>query len=112
MGRQARLGDRPRRIADRRHRRLGRRQHDRRDHAIAKQRSGPKLAAQVLFYPVADASFDTDSYHQFANGYFLSRDAMKWFWDQYTTDDNARNEITASPLRATRDDLAGLRTPS
>ena len=75
---------------------------------MAKQRSGPKLAAQVLFYPVTDASFDTDSYHQFADGYFLTRDAMKWFWDQYTADENERNEITASPLRATCDDLAGL----
>jgi acetyl esterase len=75
---------------------------------MAKQRSGPKLSAQVLFYPVTDASFDTDSYHQFAEGYFLSREAMKWFWDQYTTDEAQRAEITASPLRATSDDLSGL----
>jgi acetyl esterase len=75
---------------------------------LAKQRSGPELAAQVLFYPVTDASFDTDSYHQFAEGYFLRRDAMQWFWDQYTTDENQRNEITASPRRAEADDLAEL----
>jgi acetyl esterase len=68
----------------------------------------PPRAAQVLFYPVTDASFDTDSYHQFAEGYFLRRDAMQWFWDQYTTDENQRNEITASPLRAAANDLAGL----
>jgi acetyl esterase/lipase len=75
---------------------------------MAKQRSGPGLAAQVLFYPVTDASFDTDSYHNFAEGYFLRRDAMQWFWDQYTTDKAQRAEITASPLRATTDQLAGL----
>jgi acetyl esterase len=75
---------------------------------IDKQRSGPKLAAQVLFYPVTDAGFDTDSYHQFADGNFLSRDAMKWFWDQYTTAESDREEITASPLRATTEELAGL----
>jgi acetyl esterase len=75
---------------------------------MAKQRSGPALAAQVLFYPVTDASFDTDSYHQFAEGYFLRRDGMQWFWDQYTTDEGQRNEITASPLRATTEDLVGL----
>jgi acetyl esterase len=75
---------------------------------MAKQRSGPKLAAQVLFYPVTDAAFDTSSYRRFAEGYFLRRDAMQWFWDQYTTDENQRNEITASPLRATPQDLAGL----
>jgi acetyl esterase len=75
---------------------------------MAKQRSGPKLAAQVLFYPVTDASFDTDSYHQFATGYFLRRDAMQWFWEQYTADENQRNQVTASPLRASTDELAGL----
>jgi acetyl esterase len=75
---------------------------------MAKQRSGPKVRAQVLFYPVTDASFDTGSYHEFAKGYFLRRDAMQWFWDQYTTDENERAEITASPLRATTDDLAEL----
>jgi acetyl esterase len=75
---------------------------------MAQQRSGPELAAQVLFYPVTDANFDTGSYEQFADGYFLSREAMKWFWDQYTTDDSQRAEITASPLRASTEDLAGL----
>jgi acetyl esterase/lipase len=75
---------------------------------MAKQRSGPKLAAQALFYPVTDASFDTDSYHQFAEGYFLRRDAMQWFWDQYTTDESQRAEITASPLRASAEELTGL----
>jgi acetyl esterase len=75
---------------------------------LAKQRSGPELAAQVLFYPVTDAGFDTDSYQQFAENYFLRRDAMQWFWDQYTTDENQRNELTASPLRATSHQLAGL----
>jgi acetyl esterase len=75
---------------------------------MAKQRSGPDLRAQVLFYPVTDASFDTGSYHEFAEGYFLRRDAMHWFWDQYTTDEDERAEITASPLRATTNDLAEL----
>lgn len=69
---------------------------------------GPEIAGQVLFYPVTDAAFDTDSYHQFAEGYFLRRDAMQWFWDQYTTDENQRAEVTASPLRATIDQLGGL----
>jgi acetyl esterase len=75
---------------------------------MAKERSGPSLVAQLLFYPVTDASFDTDSYRQFATGYFLRRDAMRWFWDQYTTDETQRNEITASPLRATTEQLTGL----
>jgi acetyl esterase/lipase len=75
---------------------------------MAKERSGPPIVTQVLFYPVTDASFDTSSYHQFAEGYWLRRDAMQWFWDQYTTDDTQRNEVTASPLRATTEQLTGL----
>jgi len=74
----------------------------------AKERGDVTIGAQVLFYPVTDASFDTASYHQFAEGYFLRRDAMQWFWDQYTTDPAERAQITASPLRATTDQLAGL----
>ncbi|MEA2383754.1 MAG: acetyl esterase [Solirubrobacteraceae bacterium] len=75
---------------------------------MAKERSGPSLVAQLLFYPVTDASFDTDSYREFATGYFLRRDAMRWFWDQYTTEEAQRDEITASPLRASTEQLAGL----
>ncbi|MEU5253832.1 alpha/beta hydrolase fold domain-containing protein, partial [Streptomyces longwoodensis] len=43
-----------------------------------------------------------------ATGYFLRRDAMQWFWDQYTTDETERAQITASPLRATVEQLTGL----
>lgn len=75
---------------------------------MAKQRGGPGFVHQVLFYPVTDASFDTESYRQFATGYFLRKDAMQWFWDQYTTDPKQRTEVTASPLRATSEQLAGL----
>ncbi|MEW2625357.1 alpha/beta hydrolase [Streptomyces sp. NPDC048106] len=75
---------------------------------MAKERGGPALVQQVLFYPVTDANFDTPSYHQFATGYFLRRDGMRWFWDQYTPDASDRAQITASPLRATTEQLSGL----
>jgi acetyl esterase/lipase len=75
---------------------------------MAKERGGLDLRQQVLFYPVTDAAFDTDSYHQFATGFYLRRDAMQWFWDQYTTDEAERAKVTASPLRASLDQLAGL----
>ena len=75
---------------------------------MANQRGEVAFQAQALFYPVTDASFDTDSYHQFAEGYWLRRDAMLWFWDQYTTDPDERAQITASPLRASIEDLTGL----
>ncbi|MBV7698156.1 alpha/beta hydrolase [Streptomyces sp. TRM70350] len=75
---------------------------------MAKERGDVPLVQQVLFYPVTDASFDTGSYYQFATGYFLRRDAMQWFWDQYATDEAERAQITASPLRATTEQLTGL----
>ncbi|AIQ41805.1 alpha/beta hydrolase [Paenibacillus sp. FSL R7-0297] len=75
---------------------------------MAKERSGPAISKQLLFYPVTDAAFDTESYHLFAEGYFLQRTGMKWFWDQYTTDPEERAQITASPLRASLEQLSGL----
>ncbi|MEE1837798.1 alpha/beta hydrolase [Streptomyces sp. SP17KL33] len=75
---------------------------------MAKERGDVPLVQQVLFYPVTDAAFDTGSYQEFAEGYFLRRDAMRWFWDQYTTSEKDRAEITASPLRATTEQLQGL----
>jgi acetyl esterase/lipase len=75
---------------------------------MAKARGDVHPRAQVLFYPVTDATFDTPSYRQFAEGYHLRRDAMQWFWDQYTRDPAKRAEITACPLRATLGELSGL----
>jgi acetyl esterase len=75
---------------------------------MSKERGGPAIQQQLLFYPVTDAAFDTESYHQFAEGYHLRRDAMMWFWDQYTNNPGERTEITASPLRASKEQLKGL----
>lgn len=75
---------------------------------MAKDKGGPKLRAEILFWPVTDASFDTPSYKQFSEGYFLTSNMMKWFWDNYTTDIAKRKEITASPLQATLEQLKGL----
>ncbi len=75
---------------------------------LAKERGGPKLRFQVLFYPVTDANFDDGSYNEFANGPWLTKAAMKWFWDAYAPNQTDREQITASPLRATTDQLKGL----
>jgi len=75
---------------------------------LSRERGEPDIRLQVLFYPVTDAAFDTASYQQFAEGYHLRRDAMMWFWDQYTRHPTERNEITASPLRASVEQLKGL----
>ena len=75
---------------------------------LAKQRGGPAFRVQVLFYPVTDAGFDTPSYDQFAEGYWLTREAAKWFLDQYAPDPAVRHEPTLAPLQASVDQLQGL----
>ncbi|MCX4461551.1 alpha/beta hydrolase [Streptomyces sp. NPDC059866] len=75
---------------------------------MAKQRRGPALREQVLFYPVTDANFNTASYREFADGPWLTRKAMKWFWDAYAPNAKDRKQILASPLRASLNQLEGL----
>jgi acetyl esterase len=75
---------------------------------MAQERQGPRLAAQVLFYPVTDANLETETYRRYADGPWLTREAMRWFWDAYLPDEGERTEITASPLRASLEQLRGL----
>ena len=75
---------------------------------LAKQRGDVTFVHQSLYYPVTDAGQDTDSYREFADGPFLTAKGMAWFWDCYLPDLEKRTEITASPLRATPEELAGL----
>lgn len=75
---------------------------------MANEKGAPALRSQVLLCPVTDANFDTPSYKEFANGYFLTKDLMVWFWDNYTPDAEARKQIYASPLQATTEQLKGL----
>lgn len=75
---------------------------------LAKERRGPPITFQVLFYPVTDASFDTPSYLKYQEGYWLTRDAMKWFWDNYTSNRTNLKAPTVSPLQASVEQLNGL----
>jgi len=62
------------------------------------------LAFQLLVYPVTDADLDTASYRENAEGYWLTRAGMEWFWDQYIPEGD-RFHPDASPLRA--EDVSG-----
>jgi acetyl esterase/lipase len=75
---------------------------------MAKDRGDVTFVQQSMYYPVTDAAMNTASYEQFATGYYLSRKAMEWFWDAYTTNPAQRAEITASPNQASIEQLAGL----
>jgi acetyl esterase len=75
---------------------------------LAKERGGPRIAFQLLYYPVTDASFSERSYQEFADGPWLTKPNMAWFWDAYLPDRGARSAATASPLNATLEQLKGL----
>jgi len=75
---------------------------------MAKQRGDVSFVQTSMYYPVTDAAMDTASYDEFAEGYYLTRKAMEWFWDAYIPDPDQRLEITASPNQATIEQLKGL----
>jgi acetyl esterase/lipase len=75
---------------------------------MAKERGDVTFVQQSMYYPVTDAAMNTSSYEQFATGYYLTRKAMEWFWDAYTTAPAQRAEITASPNQASAEQVTGL----
>ncbi len=72
---------------------------------LARDRNGPAIAHQFLIYPVTDFNFDTPSYHQLANGYLLTAQGMRWYWQQYCGDETAARHPLASILQS---DMEGL----
>ena len=75
---------------------------------MAKEKNGPKIKFHIMMWPVTDATFEQDSYGRYGAQRFLTEPLMKWMWDQYTTDLEARKEIHASLLNATVEELKGL----
>lgn len=75
---------------------------------MAKAKKGPEIKVQIMMWPIVDANFDTESYHQFGKDRFLSTPLMKWMYDMYISDPQKRRDIYASPLQASVDQLRGL----
>lgn len=75
---------------------------------MSKDKKEPDLGLQVLLYPVTNANFNDGSYKDFSEGPWLTKKAMEWFWDAYLPDKSKRSEKLASPLQASKEDLAGL----
>ncbi len=71
---------------------------------LARDRGGPPIAGQLLVCPVTDSDFERGSYRDNAEGYFLTKPLMHWFWDHYC-DPADRGDPRVSPLRGK---LAGL----
>lgn len=75
---------------------------------LAKERKGPSIRYQVMMYPVTDSSMSQPSYEEFADGPWLTKAAMAWFWDAFAPNKKDRKTTMASPLSATLDQLKGL----
>jgi acetyl esterase len=73
---------------------------------MARDRGGPKLAFQLLVYPVTDYSWETPSYTENAEGFMLTKQSMVWFWNHYVASETDATHMHASPLRA--ESLTGL----
>ena len=67
---------------------------------LARDRRGPRLALQLLIYPVTNYDFGTPSYRENATGYLLTTEDMRWFWRQYLVREEQGREPNASPLLA------------
>jgi acetyl esterase/lipase len=74
----------------------------------AKESHGPAISVQIMMWPILDHNFETESYREFGDQRFLTTPLMKWMYDMYIPDEARRNDIHASPLRATTEDLKGL----
>jgi len=73
---------------------------------MARERKNPPLAFQMLLYPCTDYEFERPSCLENAKGYYLTLDAMRWFWRQYLNSEADAAHPSASPLRA--EDLSNL----
>jgi acetyl esterase len=73
---------------------------------MARDAGGPAIALQVLVYPVTDVGAESKSYSDFAEGYMLTRDSMRWFTNHYLKSPGEATDWRVSPLRAAS--LAGL----
>ena len=73
---------------------------------MSRDRGGPRIAHQLLYCPITDYDLDRPSYTEFGSDYYLTREAMQWFWDHYLGKDGDGHHLYASPLRS--GDLSGL----
>lgn len=70
----------------------------------ARDRGGPRIAAQIMLYPVIDDDFTTESYRRYGEGYYNTTGAMRWYWQQYAPDGTDSPYLVPSKAES----LAGL----
>lgn len=67
---------------------------------MSRDRGHFRLCHQTLLYPITNHAFDTASYRDNGEGYYLTRDGMAWFWNHYLGDAQDGRHPYASPLLA------------
>ncbi|MGV9661899.1 alpha/beta hydrolase [Nocardia niigatensis] len=70
----------------------------------ARDRGGPRIAAQIMLYPVIDDDLTTESYQRYGEGYYNTTSSMRWYWQQYAP--NGTDNPYLVPSKA--ESLAGL----
>lgn len=67
---------------------------------LARDRAGPEISHQLLIYPATNHDFSTASYHENSDGYFLTKEMMRWFWAHYLHSETELDDPLVSPLLA------------
>lgn len=75
---------------------------------MSKDKNGPKIAFQLLLWPLVDSDMSRPSYTKYAEGRFLTTATMEWMWDMYIPNPKDRKHRYVSPINATEEELKGL----
>ena len=75
---------------------------------LSKERGSPILLFQILFYPITNTGVDVVSYEKYQEKYFLGYEFMKWFWNDYLSNDINKKEHSISLLQVSLERLQGL----
>ncbi|RYJ42823.1 alpha/beta hydrolase [Flavobacterium beibuense] len=75
---------------------------------MAKEKNGPKIAFQLLLWPLVDSDTSRPSYKKYGQGRFLTTPIMEWMWDMYIPNPEERKQKYVSPINASLEELKGL----
>jgi acetyl esterase len=73
---------------------------------LAKAKGAPKIAFQMLLFPMTQIGKETSSLREFALGYFLDKPTLDWFFGSYIPEGTDKADTRVSPLNAA--DFKGL----
>ncbi|MHA3789707.1 alpha/beta hydrolase [Flavobacterium hauense] len=72
---------------------------------LAKEKGKSLFKFVNLLWPVADTSFETESFKKFATHRFLTAPTMKWMFDNYTTRPEDRKDYHIALVNASSEEL-------